>query len=186
MFLYTWASLIAQLGKNPPAMKETPVWFLGWEDSLEKRDWLPTPVFLGFPSGLDGKECARNVGDQGSIPRLERSPGGGNGNPLEYSCLENPCGRRSLHPWGRKELDTTERISIAQTHTHTHTHTCTYLKCIESYRLFFDWVTFTFTFFRFGFFILTMITSDSNDTPFHSVCLIFLSFNWHQLSNDDK
>ena len=123
MFLYTWASLIAQLVKNPPAMKETPVWFLGWEDSLEKRDWLPTPVFLGFPSGLDGKECARNVGDQGSIPRLERSPGGGNGNPLEYSCLENPCGRRSLHPWGRKELDTTERISIAQTHAHTHTHT---------------------------------------------------------------
>ena len=39
-----WASLVAQLVKNLPAMQETPVWFLGWEDPLEKG-WLPTPVF---------------------------------------------------------------------------------------------------------------------------------------------
>ena len=49
-----WASLIAQLVKNLPAMQETPVRVLGREDLL-KRDRLPTPVFLGFPCGSDGK-----------------------------------------------------------------------------------------------------------------------------------
>ena len=43
-----------------------------------------------FPNGLDGKVSAYNVGDPGSIPGLGRSPGEGNGNPLQYSCLENP------------------------------------------------------------------------------------------------
>ena len=66
---------------------------------------------MGFPGGTDGKESACNVGDMGSIPGLERSPGEGNGNPLQYSCLENPHGQRSLvgySPWGRKESDMTE------------------------------------------------------------------------------
>ena len=44
----------------------------------------------GFPGGLDGKESACSAGDQVSIPGLGRSPGEGNGNPLQYSCLENP------------------------------------------------------------------------------------------------
>ena len=44
----------------------------------------------GFPGGSDGKESACNVGDQSSIPGSGRSPGEGNGNPLQYSCLENP------------------------------------------------------------------------------------------------
>ena len=51
---------------------------LGW--SLE----------LDFPGGSDGKASAYNTGDPGSIPGLGRSPGEGNGNPLQYSCLENP------------------------------------------------------------------------------------------------
>ena len=55
-----------------------------------RRDRLPTPVFLGFPGGSEGKESARSVRDLGSIPGLGRSPGEGNGNPLQYSCLENP------------------------------------------------------------------------------------------------
>ena len=49
-----------------------------------------------------------------SIPGLGRSPGGGHGNPLQYSSLENPHGQRSLagySPWGHKELDTTEQLS---------------------------------------------------------------------------
>ena len=65
----------------------------------------------GFPGGSDGKESACSVGDLGSIPGLGRSPGEGHGNPLQYSCLENPHGQRSLvgySPWGRKELDMTE------------------------------------------------------------------------------
>ena len=44
---------------------------------------------MGFPCGSTGKESACNVGDLGSIPELGRSPGGGHGNPLQYSGLEN-------------------------------------------------------------------------------------------------
>ena len=51
---------------------------------------------LGFPGGSDGLESARNAGDVGSIPGFGRSPGGGHGNPLQYSCLENSHGQRSL------------------------------------------------------------------------------------------
>ena len=57
-----------------------------------------------------------DAGDVGSIPGSGRFPGGGYGNPLQYSCLENPQGQRSLagySPWGHKELDTTERLSTA-------------------------------------------------------------------------
>ena len=66
-----WASLVAQVVENPPAMRET---------------W-------------------------GSVPGLVRSPGGGHGNSLQYSYLENPHGERTLvsySPWGHKELDMTE------------------------------------------------------------------------------
>ena len=49
-----------------------------------------------FPGGSDGKESACNAGDQGSIPVLGRSPGEGNGYPLQYSCLENPMDRGAL------------------------------------------------------------------------------------------
>ena len=45
---------------------------------------------MGFPGGSNGKEYACYAGDLGSIPRLGRSLGEGNGNPLPYSCLENP------------------------------------------------------------------------------------------------
>ena len=51
---------------------------------------------MGFPGGSDGKESAHNVGDLGSISGLGISPGGGHGNLLQYSCLENPHGQRSL------------------------------------------------------------------------------------------
>ena len=52
-------------------------------------------VFPGIPGGSDGKESAFNAGDLGSIPGWERSPGEGNGNPLQYSCLENPMDREA-------------------------------------------------------------------------------------------
>ena len=69
-----------------------------------------------YPNAMssEGKESACNVGDLGSIPRFRRSPGGGHGNPLQYSCLVNPPGKRSLvgySPWSHKEPDTTERPS---------------------------------------------------------------------------
>ena len=48
-----------------------------------------SPPSWGFPGGADGKESARNAGELGSIPGSGRSPGEGNGNPLQYYCLEN-------------------------------------------------------------------------------------------------
>ena len=99
-------------GKNPPAMQETPVWFLGWEDLLE-RDKLIMPVFLGYSGGSVGKESICNAGDLGSIPGLGISPGEGHGNPFQYSCLENPHGQRSLagyRPWTHNELDMTKQL----------------------------------------------------------------------------
>ena len=71
----------------------------------------------GIPSQLSRKELACNIGDPGSIPGQERAPGGGHGNPVQYSCLENPHGQRSLvgyRPQGHKESDMTEWLS---THT---------------------------------------------------------------------
>ena len=50
------------------------------------------PSVCDFPGGSDGKASAYNVGDLGSIPGSGRSPGEGNGNPLQYSCLENVMG----------------------------------------------------------------------------------------------
>ena len=50
-------------------------------------------AFLGFPGGSEVKASASNAGDPGSIPGSGRSPGKGNGNPLQYSCLENPMDR---------------------------------------------------------------------------------------------
>ena len=64
----------------------------------------------GFPGGSDGKESTCSAGDLGS------TPGGGHGNSLPYSCLEDPHGQRSLagySPWGHKELDMTKATQHA-------------------------------------------------------------------------
>ena len=71
-------------------------------------------IVLGFPVSSVGKESTCNVGDLGSIPWLGRSPGGGHGNPLQYSCLENLHELRSLVGYntkGHKELHMTEWLS---------------------------------------------------------------------------
>ena len=70
----------------------------------------------GFPGGSDGKECACNARDLGSISGSGISHGERNGNPLWYSCLEKSHGQRSLEghsPWVCKELDTTERLTYS-------------------------------------------------------------------------
>ena len=69
--------------------------------------------------GSDGKESACNAGDPGSIPGLGRSPGEGNGNPLQYSCLKNSVDR-GYSQWGHKELDMTEQLTLSQAHPHLH------------------------------------------------------------------
>ena len=68
---------------------------------------------MGLPWCSVGNESSFNVGDMSSIPGLGRPSGGGNGNPLHYSCLENPMDREYF-PWGHKESDMTEQLSTAQ------------------------------------------------------------------------
>ena len=77
---------------------------------------------MGFPGGLRVKNPPANSGDVGSIPGSRRSPGGGNGNPLQYSCLENFMDRGAWwdpSPWGHKESDRTDcmHASIQCTYT---------------------------------------------------------------------
>ena len=97
-------------------------------NTLSSVQWAFFKGFINFPGDSDGKESACNAGDLGSIPGLGRSYGEGHGNPLQYSCLENPHGQRSLavgySPWGHKESDTTERLSKI------YIFTCIYTKYI--------------------------------------------------------
>ena len=73
---------------------------------------------MGFPGGSYDKESSCNAGDSGSIPGLGGSPGEGNGNPLQYSCLENPKDREvwqaTIHGIALS------RIQLSDSHTHTH------------------------------------------------------------------
>ena len=66
-------------------------------------------VIMGFPYSSVGKKSACNAGDPGSIPGSGRSSGEGNGNPLQYSCLENPWTEElsGLQRMGSQESDTT-------------------------------------------------------------------------------
>ena len=84
----SWASLMAQLVKNHLQCRR-PL-FDSWVGKIRWRtDSLPTPMFLGFPCGLAGKESACKVGNLGLIPGLGRSPGEGKDYPLQYPGLEN-------------------------------------------------------------------------------------------------
>ena len=77
---------------------------------LYKQAWLLFLILCLWSWDLGGKKSTCNTGDPGSVPGLGRSPGEGNGNPLQYSCLENSRDR----PWGCKESDTSDF------HTHFH------------------------------------------------------------------
>ena len=106
LFESMWASLVAQLLKNSPAMQETP--FDSWAGKIcWRRDRLPAPIFLGFPGSSAGKEFTCNTGDLDSIPGLRRSPGKGHGNPTpvllpeESPRTEEPGG---LQPMGLQSV----------------------------------------------------------------------------------
>ena len=60
------------------------------EKSMKNYAYMYTHTYMGFPGGLEVKASASSAEDPGSIPGSGRSPGEGNGNPLQYSCLENP------------------------------------------------------------------------------------------------
>ena len=67
----------------------------GEQCSMSKANNAAIYKLWAFPGGSDGEESVCNAGDPGSIPGSERSPGGGNGNPLQYSCPENSMDRGS-------------------------------------------------------------------------------------------
>ena len=93
---------IPGLGRSPGEGKGYPLQYSGLENSMHcivhgvTKSWTQLSDFhfhsfiLGFPSGSMVKDMSANTGDSSSIPRLRRSLGEGNGNPLQYSCLENP------------------------------------------------------------------------------------------------
>ena len=86
-------------------------------------------MYLGLPWWLSGQESACNAGDTGDmgcIPGLGRSPGGGHGNPLQYSCRENPMERSLVGSgsWGHKESDTTEVTEPLYVCIHTSIYMC--------------------------------------------------------------
>ena len=121
------------LGREDPLEKEmathssTIAWKIPWTEepggrpSMESQrvghDFTFTFTFIyyiGFSGGSDDKDSACHAGDLCSIPGSERSPGEGNGYPLQYSWLEYPQGQNSLVGYsqcGHKELDTTEWLS---------------------------------------------------------------------------
>ena len=86
-------SLVAQLVKNLPAMQETLVQFLRQGRTPERRSRLPTPIFLSFLGGYNDKESTCKARDLDSSHGLERSLGGGHGNPLWHSGMGNPIDR---------------------------------------------------------------------------------------------
>ena len=103
--------LTSSVGKESACNSRGPGSIPGLGGFPGERGRLLTTPFLGFPGGSDDKESACNAGDLASIPNLGRSPGGVCGNPLQYSCVENPHGERSqagYSQWGRKESDMTE------------------------------------------------------------------------------
>ena len=77
-------------------------------------------AYRNFPGSSDSKESAYNAGDLGSVPGLGRSPGEGNGNPLQYSCLDNPMDREAR--WATVHGVTKSRTLLNRLSTHTHTH----------------------------------------------------------------
>ena len=86
-----------------------------WDGMIPwRRAWQTPRVSLGFPGNSTGKISACNGGDLGSIPRLGRCPEEGSGYLLQYSCLEDPHGQRSLvsySPWDWKKLGRIEQLS---------------------------------------------------------------------------
>ena len=87
--LSSWACTLAPAFKNRMTIVSLPGVVLVCATCTSIiTNTTPLPIW-GFPGGSDSKASAYNVGVQGSIPGLGRSPGEGNGNPLQYSCLEN-------------------------------------------------------------------------------------------------
>ena len=120
-----------------------PVWvLLHLVSSLSTQGWPPDPLLIlrclfqasapdvphpkSFPRSSGGKDSACNTGDLGSFPRSGRSPGEGNGNPLQYSCLEDPTDRgawwATVQGVARVRPDLITKPPISQAHHTQHLH----------------------------------------------------------------
>ena len=82
---------------------------------------------MGFPGGSDGKESACSAGDGGSVPGSGRSPGEGNGNPLQYSCLGNPTDRGAWWATVRGDAKSRTQLSNSFFHFYTYSYMCMYM-----------------------------------------------------------
>ena len=113
-FLLSWASLWHwQLKGWKECESRVYTWIPLLTGRYLRNPWLLfdgpfQSAFLGFPGGVSGKESTCQARDLGFIPGLRRSPGGGHGNILQYSCLENPMDRGA---W----LATVCRVARSQT-----------------------------------------------------------------------
>ena len=101
----------------------------------------PTPTAMDFPGGFISKESSCNAGDPGSIPGSGRSSGGGYGNPLQYSCLENPMDRGSWQVTVNRVTKSLTRLKRLSMHAHNTVqkdfHEVTHLAKLTASHLFF-------------------------------------------------
>ena len=97
--------------------------------------WVVSLMPTSFPSGSGGKESAYNVGNQGSIPGSGRSSGGGNGNPVQYSCPENPMDRKAwwatVHGVAKSQKGLTELIPSLSDAVSCSSYSCSSYLCPE-------------------------------------------------------
>ena len=117
-----------------------------------RREWLPTPIFLGFPGGSAGKESACNAGDPSSIPGSGRPPGEGNGYPLQYSwaslvaqLVKNLPAMQETWVWSLGWKDPLEKGTATLSSILAWRIPWT-VESIGLQRVGNDWVTFTFIF----------------------------------------
>ena len=102
-----------------------------WACTRVGRD-LAAKQKQSLPGGSDCKESACNEGDSGMIPGSGRSPGEGNGNPLQYSCLENSMDKGTWQTTVPVVIKSWTQLTTIHTHTHTHTHISIYV-CINTF-----------------------------------------------------
>ena len=125
--LSTWATPSSNLGPvflSLDVHAHDPRWIPSWQNHFMvcryEHDKLCISWFYqGSPGGSDGKEFTCNAGDLCLIPGLGRSPGGGNGNPLQYFCLNNPVDRGAW--WAAVHGVTKSQTQLGNS-AYTHTH----------------------------------------------------------------
>ena len=116
--------------EEPGGLQSMGLLWVGYDWATE-LNWI---LFLGFPGGSEVKASACNAGDQGLIPGLGGSPGEGNGNLLQYSCLENPMDGGAW--WATVH-------GVAKSWTWLSDFTFTFILCLDSFKVIYLFLIFT-------------------------------------------